>query len=57
MESSARLSQLALNIDPAVQRSRRWRFLACKRAIGLRAWQRVSPAVDWLRSISPSEDR
>ena len=56
MESSARLSQLALHIDPTVQRSRRWWFLASKKAIGLRAWQRVSPAANWLRSLSRSED-
>ena len=57
MENSARLSRLALDIDPTVQRSRRWWFLACKRVIGLRAWQLVSPAVKWLRSISRREDR
>jgi glycosyltransferase involved in cell wall biosynthesis len=54
-ESSARLSKLALNIDPNVQRSGRWWFLACKRAFGLRGWQLVRPAVDWLRSSSRNE--
>jgi hypothetical protein len=52
MERSARLSKLALNIDPNVQKSRRWWVLACKRSLGLRAWQRLRPAVDRFRSIS-----
>ena len=56
-ESSARLSKLALNIDPNVQRSRRWWFLACKRVLGLRGWQLVRPVVDWFRSISRDEHR
>lgn len=56
MERSARLSQLALNIDPTVQRSRRWWFLACKRGMGLPAWQRVSPAVNWVRSLLRSKE-
>jgi glycosyltransferase involved in cell wall biosynthesis len=55
IESSARLSRLSLNIDPSVQRSRRWWFLACKKVLGLRGWQLVRPAVDWFRSISRNE--
>jgi glycosyltransferase involved in cell wall biosynthesis len=54
-ESSARLSKLALNIDPNVQKSSRWWFLVFKRVLGLRGWQLVRPAVDWFRSISRSE--
>ena len=50
MESSARLSKLALKSDPNVQRSRPWWFLACKRVLGLRGWQLLRPAVDWYRS-------
>jgi glycosyltransferase involved in cell wall biosynthesis len=55
MENSARLSKLALNIDPSVQRSRRWWFLTCKKLLGLRGWQLVQPAVDWFRSVSRNE--
>ncbi|MCS3896236.1 glycosyltransferase involved in cell wall biosynthesis [Bradyrhizobium japonicum USDA 38] len=52
LERSARLSKLALDFDPGVQRSsRRW-LLACKRSIGPRAWQRLRPVVDRFRSIS-----
>lgn len=52
MERSERLSRLALEFDPAVRRSHRWWLLACKRSLGLRGWQRLRPAVDWLRSVS-----
>ena len=52
MERSARLSKLALDFDPGVQRSRRWWLLACKRSLGLRGWQRLRPVVDRFRSIS-----
>jgi glycosyltransferase involved in cell wall biosynthesis len=37
MESSARLSKLALSIDPSVRRSRRWWFLACKKVARMAA--------------------
>ena len=57
IESSARLSQLALNIDPSVQGSRRWWFLACKKVLGLRGWQLVRPPVEWFRSILRNEHR
>jgi glycosyltransferase involved in cell wall biosynthesis len=50
IESSARLSKLALDLDPNVRRSRRWWFLSCKRGLGLRGWQLLWPAVDWVRS-------
>jgi hypothetical protein len=52
MERSAHLSELALDLDPGVQRSRRWWFLACKRTVGLRGWQHLRPVVDWVRSVS-----
>jgi glycosyltransferase involved in cell wall biosynthesis len=51
-ETSARLSKLALNIDPNVHKSRRWWFLACKRVLGLRGWRLVRPAAAWFGSIS-----
>ncbi|MCK1354934.1 MULTISPECIES: glycosyltransferase [unclassified Bradyrhizobium] len=57
MESSARLSKLALSIDPSVQRSRRWWFLACKKVLGSREWQLVRPAVEWFRSIVRKDHR
>lgn len=57
IESSARLSKLAVNIDPSVQRSHRWWFLACKKVLGLRGWQLVRPAVEWFRSILRKEHR
>lgn len=57
IESSARLSKLAVSIDPSVQRSRRWWFLACKKVLGLRGWQLVRSAVEWFRSILREEHR
>ncbi|WP_247437919.1 glycosyltransferase [Bradyrhizobium sp. 139] len=57
MESSARLSELAVSIDPSVQRTRRWWFFACKKVLGLRGWQLVQPVVEWFRSILRSEPR
>src|SRR4051794_14096923 len=57
IESSARLSKLAVSIDPSVQRSRRWWFLACKKVLGLRGWQLVRPAVEWFRSIVRKDHR
>jgi hypothetical protein len=57
IESSARLSKLAVSIDPSVQRSRPWWFLACKKVLGLRGWQLVRPAVEWSRSILRREHR
>lgn len=55
MESSARLSKLAVSIDPSVQGTRRWWFLACKKALGLRGWLLVRPSVEWFRSIFRNE--
>lgn len=57
MGSSARLSKLALSIDPSVQRTRRWWFLTSKRVLGLRGWLLVRPAVEWFRSILRNERR
>ncbi|MBR0831333.1 glycosyltransferase [Bradyrhizobium manausense] len=57
IDTSARLAELALSIDPSVQKSRRWWFLACKKVLGLRGWQRVRPAVEWFRSILRNEHR
>lgn len=57
MESSTRLSGLAVSIDPSVRRTRRWWFLAGKKVVGLRGWQRVRPAVERFRSMMRSEDR
>ncbi|MCP2132848.1 glycosyltransferase family 2 protein [Bradyrhizobium ottawaense] len=51
MESSTRLSKLAVSTDPSVQRTRRWWFLACKRVLGLRGWLLARPAVERFRSI------
>jgi GT2 family glycosyltransferase len=56
-ESSARLCKLALELDPNVERSGHWWFLACKRVIGLRGWQLLRPAVDTFRFISRDEYR
>ncbi|WP_247356163.1 hypothetical protein [Bradyrhizobium sp. 160] len=57
MESSADLSRLVVSFDPNVQRTRRWWWLACKRVLGLRGWQRVRPAVEWLISVSRNARR
>ncbi|EIG57068.1 glycosyltransferase family 2 protein [Bradyrhizobium sp. WSM1253] len=54
IELSARLSDLALDLDPRVGRSRRWWSLACKRRLGLRRWELIRPAVDRLRGLSAS---
>jgi GT2 family glycosyltransferase len=56
-ESSARFSNLALEFDANVEKSGRWWFLVCKRALGLPGWHFVRPAVDWFRSISRDEHR
>ena len=57
MESSARLSKLAVSFDPSVQRTRRWWFLTGKKLLGLRGWLLVRPAVEWSRSILRNEHR
>ncbi|KYG99036.1 glycosyltransferase [Bradyrhizobium sp. DOA1] len=57
IESSARLSELAVSIDPSVRRARRWWFLVCKKSLGLRGWLLVRPTVEWFRSIVRDEHR
>lgn len=39
LEVVVELSEFALAADPRVQRTRRWKFLALKRALGLRLWR------------------
>lgn len=49
MAESQQLSDLALTIWPAVNRSPAWLRLACKRWMGIRAWNALKKALDAIR--------